>query len=147
MQQAQDLVDGLMLFRFGTSGCLLTSRTWALMYGLLLGCSHGLRFYGKLGRVRPVSQAYYESEKLFFCRDLVNVYFRFDSTIYESTDEPSLGFFGSMEILSQDLKILACWMGGRMYQGKCDAWHYHLSANKVIIGMNWQIRPIPSRFQ
>jgi len=39
------------------------------MDGFLLGCSHGLQFYGKLGRVRPVSQAYYESEKLFFCRD------------------------------------------------------------------------------
>ena len=71
MQQAQDLVDGLMLFRFGASWCLLTSMTWALMDVFLLGCSHGLQFYGKLGRVRPVSQAYYEPEKLFFCRDLV----------------------------------------------------------------------------
>jgi len=43
------------------------------MDGFLLGCSHGLQFYGKLGRVRPVSQAYYESEKLFFCRDLAVV--------------------------------------------------------------------------
>ena len=75
MQQAQDLVDGLMLFRFGASWCLLTSMTGTLMYVLLLGCSHGLQFYGKLGRVRPVSQAYYESEKLFFCRDLVNALF------------------------------------------------------------------------
>ena len=73
MQQAQDLVDGLMLFRFGASWCLLTSMTGTLMYVLLLGCSHGLQFYGKLGRVRPVSQAYYESEKLFFCRDLAMV--------------------------------------------------------------------------
>ena len=24
------------------------------------------QFYGKLGRIRPVTQAYYESEKLFF---------------------------------------------------------------------------------
>ena len=70
MQQAQDLVDVLMLFRFGASWCLLTSLTWALMDVFLLGCSHGLQFYAKLGRVRPVSQAYYESEKLFFCRDL-----------------------------------------------------------------------------
>jgi len=31
-----------------------------------------LRFYGKLGRVRPVSQAYYESEKLFFGDALVD---------------------------------------------------------------------------
>ena len=69
MQQAQDLVDGLMLFRFGASWCLLTNMTGTLMYELLLGYSHGLRFHGKLGRVRPVSQAYYESEKLFFCRD------------------------------------------------------------------------------
>jgi len=30
-----------------------------------------LPFYGKLGRIRPVSQAYYESEKLFFGGDLV----------------------------------------------------------------------------
>src|SRR5574341_1545369 len=59
-----------MLFRFGASRCILTSFTLALMYGLLLCCSHGLRFYGKLGRVQPVSQAYYESEKLFFCGDL-----------------------------------------------------------------------------
>jgi len=66
MQQAQDLVDGLMLFRFGASGCLLASRTWALMDVFLLSWSHGSQFYGKLGRVRPVSQAYYESEKLFF---------------------------------------------------------------------------------
>jgi len=29
-----------------------------------------LPFYGKLGRIRPVSQAYYESEKLFFGGDL-----------------------------------------------------------------------------
>ena len=69
MQQAQDLVDGLMLFRFGASWRFLTIMTEALMYGFLLGCSHGLQFYGKLGRVRPVLQAYYESEKLFFCRD------------------------------------------------------------------------------
>jgi hypothetical protein len=69
MQQAQDLIDGLMLFRFGASRRILTSMTWALLDGLLLGCSHGLRFYGKLGRVQPVSQAYYESEKLFFCGD------------------------------------------------------------------------------
>jgi hypothetical protein len=67
MQQADDLIDGLMLFRFGTSGRILTSMTEALMDWYLLYCSHGLRFYGKLGRVRPVSQAYYESEKLFFC--------------------------------------------------------------------------------
>jgi hypothetical protein len=66
MQQADDLIDSLMLFRFGASGRILTSMTWALMYWCLLCCSHGLRFYGKLGRVRPVSQAYYESEKLFF---------------------------------------------------------------------------------
>jgi len=70
MQQAQDLVDGLMLFRFGASGCLLTSMTWALMDVFLLGGSHGLQFYAKLGRLRPVSQAYYESENLFFCHDL-----------------------------------------------------------------------------
>lgn len=66
MQQADDLIDGLMLFRFDTLGRILTSMTGALMYWYLLCCSHGLRFYGKLGRVRPVSQAYYESEKLFF---------------------------------------------------------------------------------
>src|SRR5574341_1376201 len=63
-----------MLFRFGASRCILTSFTLALMYGLLLCCSHGLRFYGKLGRVQPVSQAYYESEQLFFCGDLANTY-------------------------------------------------------------------------
>jgi hypothetical protein len=51
MQQAQDLIDGLMLFRFGASRCILTSRTLALMYWLLLCSFHGLRFYGKLGRV------------------------------------------------------------------------------------------------
>ncbi|HEY4714576.1 MAG TPA: hypothetical protein VIH30_10110, partial [Aquirhabdus sp.] len=28
-------------------------------------------FYGKLGRIRPVTQAYYQSEKLFFGKDLV----------------------------------------------------------------------------
>lgn len=71
MQQADDLIDGLMLFRFGASRCILTSTTLTLMDGFLLCCSHGLQFYGKLSRVRPVSQAYYESEKLFFCRDLV----------------------------------------------------------------------------
>ena len=68
MQQAHDLIDGLMLFRFGASRRILTSMTLALMDWFLLCCSHGLRFYGKLGRVRPVSQAYYESEKLFFGR-------------------------------------------------------------------------------
>jgi len=29
-----------------------------------------LPFYGKLGRIRPVTQAYYQSEKLFFGKDL-----------------------------------------------------------------------------
>jgi hypothetical protein len=66
MQQAQDLMDGLMFFRFGASRRILTSLTSALMDGFFLCCSHGLRLYSKLGRVRPVSQAYYESEKLFF---------------------------------------------------------------------------------
>ena len=65
MQQAQDLIDGLMLFRFGASRRNLTSMTLALMNWVLY-CSHGLRLYDNLGRVRPVSQAYYESEKLFF---------------------------------------------------------------------------------
>ena len=69
MQQAQNLIDGLMLFCLGASWRILTSMTLALMYGLFLYCSHGLQFYGKLGRVRPVSQAYYETEKLFFCGD------------------------------------------------------------------------------
>ena len=45
--------------------------TWAWMDWFLLCCFHGLPFDGKLGRVRPASQAYYESEKLFFCGDLV----------------------------------------------------------------------------
>jgi hypothetical protein len=66
MQQADDLIDGLMLFRFGASRCIFTSITLALMDWFLLCHSQGLRFYAKLGRVRPVSQAYYESEKLFF---------------------------------------------------------------------------------
>jgi hypothetical protein len=70
MQQAEDLIDGLVLFRFGAPRRIPTSMTLTLMDGFLLGGSHGLRFCGKLGRVRPVSQAYYESEKLFFCRDL-----------------------------------------------------------------------------
>ena len=69
MQQADDLIDGLMLFRFGASRRILTSMTLTLMDGVLLCCSHGLQFYGKLSRVRPVLQAYYESEKLFFCGD------------------------------------------------------------------------------
>jgi hypothetical protein len=67
MQQADDLIDGLMLFRFGASRRILASMTLTLRDGFLFCGSHGLRFYGKLGRVRPVSQAYYESEKLFFC--------------------------------------------------------------------------------
>ena len=71
MQQADDLMDGWMLFRFGASRRILTRMALALMDGFLLCCSHGLQFYGKLSRVRPVSQAYYESEKLFFCRDLL----------------------------------------------------------------------------
>jgi len=71
MQQADDLIDGLMLFRFGASRCIFTSITLALMDWFLLCHSQGLRFYGKLGRVRPVSQAYYESEKLFFGGALV----------------------------------------------------------------------------
>jgi hypothetical protein len=75
MQQAQDLVDGLMLFRFGASRRILTSRTFALMYWFLLCSSHGSQFYGKLGRIRPASQAYYESEKLFFCGDLARLIF------------------------------------------------------------------------
>jgi hypothetical protein len=66
MQQADDLIDGLMFFRFGASRRILASMTLTLMDGFLLCGSHGLRFCGKLGRVRPVSQAYYESEKLFF---------------------------------------------------------------------------------
>jgi hypothetical protein len=41
------------------------------MYRFLLCRSHTLYFYDKLGRIRPVSQAYYETEKLFFCGDLV----------------------------------------------------------------------------
>jgi hypothetical protein len=71
MQQAQDLIDGLMLFRCSASRRILTSMTLALMYGFLLCGFHSLNFYGKLGRARPVSQAYYKSEKLFFCGDLV----------------------------------------------------------------------------
>jgi hypothetical protein len=41
------------------------------MYWLLLGRFHSLKFYGKLGRVQPVFQAYYKTEKLFFCGALV----------------------------------------------------------------------------
>jgi hypothetical protein len=59
----------LMFFRFGASRCILASMALTLMDEFLLCGSHGLRFCGKLGRVRPVSQAYYESEKLFFCGD------------------------------------------------------------------------------
>jgi hypothetical protein len=49
------------------------------MYWLLLGCSHGLSFYGKLGRIQPVLQAYYKTEKLFFCGGLVVTLGSFDS--------------------------------------------------------------------
>ena len=70
MQQAHDLIDSLMLFRFGASWCIITNMTFALMDRLFLFRSHGLPFYGELGRIRPVSQAYYETEKLFFCGDL-----------------------------------------------------------------------------
>ena len=66
MQQADDLIDGLMFFCLGASRRILASMTLTLMDGFLLCGSHGLHFCGKLGRVRPVSQAYYESEKLFF---------------------------------------------------------------------------------
>jgi hypothetical protein len=71
MQQAHDVIYGLMLFRFRTSGCHPTSITLALMYRFLFCGSHGLQLHSKLGRVGPVSQAYYETEKLFFCGDLV----------------------------------------------------------------------------